>query len=501
MLIIKNQKKYFIFLIALYFTLSLIGILNHEIWLDESHHWLLARDSTSLKNLIFNTRNEGHPIIWNVLLYYITRFTNNPFWMQFLHILISASTVFIFLFKAPFKLLFKTLFIFGYFVFYEYNIISRNYMLGVLFLFLALSLFKNRDKKLILISLLLTLSANVHAIFTVISFAVFLVLLFEKLQHTTTFKKHSFLVGSFIFTIGLLLSISQIIPENGSFFFSRIDTISFQEKIIPGAVSLFKGLFPLPDFRTIHFWNSNLIVNLSKPISGILSILVYLIPLLVFRKKNTLFFIYIALLGTQIFFFVTQMSATRYFGMAFIIFIVALWINTCYLEPKTIFKRYEKLRNFIIYGILITQCISGIIAFSMDVKYPFSSGKQIAEILESKNLLQNTIVTETCQGTTFSSDIKKKVYFLCDDSEKSFCSWNYITSCNFTNEEIINKLSNLVSKRPIIYVSKTQLLDSPIENIWFDVNNSLRVKLLAKMDPSVVRNVDYFIYKIKRKND
>jgi hypothetical protein len=289
MLIIKNHKKYFIFLIALYFTLSLIGILNHEIWLDESHHWLLSRDSVSLKNLIFNTRNEGHPIIWNVFLYYITRITSNPFWMQFLHIIISTSTIFIFLFKAPFNLIFKTLFLFGYFTFYEFNIISRNYMLGVLFLFLALSLFKDRDKKITLIFIFLALSANVHAMFTVISFAVFLVLLIEKLQNTTTIKKHSFLIGSFIFAIGLLLSISQIIPENSSFFFSRIETMSLQEKIIPGVVSLFKGLFPIPDFRTIHFWNSNLFVELSKPISGILSILVYFILLLIFRKKYTLF--------------------------------------------------------------------------------------------------------------------------------------------------------------------------------------------------------------------
>ena len=60
-------------LALLFFLLSLFGVINHEIWLDESHHWLLARDSTSLSDLIKNTRYEGHPIPWNILLYFLSR--------------------------------------------------------------------------------------------------------------------------------------------------------------------------------------------------------------------------------------------------------------------------------------------------------------------------------------------------------------------------------------------------------------------------------------------
>jgi len=497
MLITKNHKMYFILLVVLYFTLSLVGIFNHEIWLDESHHWLLARDSTSLLELLYNTRSEGHPVIWNVLLYFITRITSNPFWMQFLHIIISTITVLVFLFKAPFKLLFKVLFIFGYFIFFEYNIISRNYMLGVLFIFLAVSIFKKRDRKFILICLFLALSANIHAMFAVISVALFLVLLFEKLQKKIAFKKQSFLIGYLIFTAGIILSISQIIPEEGSFFFSRIETISLQEKIMPGYISFFKGLFPVPDFRTIHFWNSNLFVNISKPISGIIGILVYFVPLVLFYKnKRTLFYIYIALFGTQIFFFITQTSATRFFGMTFIIFIVALWIDKIYSENNHTIN--NNLKKTILYGILITQFIAGIIAFSMDITHPFSSGKQIAMILNEKNLLQNTIVTESCQGTIISSDIRKKVYFLCNDSEESFCRWN-TAGCNFTREELFLKLENIISEKPIVFISKTQLLDVAIENVWFDINKNLSVKLLAKIEPLVIRNIDYSIYKIKNK--
>ncbi len=395
-----HKNHYYILgLILLYFISSFIGILNHEIWLDESHHWLLARDSNSLSNLIINTNSEGHPILWNILLFYITRFTLNPYWMQLFHILISTSAVLIFLIKAPFTLIFKTLFIFGYFILYEYNIISRNYMLGVLFLFLACSIFKDRGKKFTLLCFLLAVVANTHLIFTVISIAFFLTLTVEIIQDKALYITKSFIYGSLIFFLGIIISIIQIIPETTSFF-DRINALSFQEKLIPGLFSFFKGLFPIPDFRSIHFWNSNLLINISKPISPILGILVYFVPLFLFyKRKYTLFFVYIALLGTQVFFFITQISATRYFGMTFIILILAMWLNYYYsIIENTFSKQNKTLRNIIIYGILITQCIAGVIAYSMDIIHPFSSGREIALFLKEKDLLQHKIVTESCQG-------------------------------------------------------------------------------------------------------
>jgi hypothetical protein len=122
---------------SLFFGVSFIGIYFHELWMDESHHFLLGRDSNSLSDLYKNTRYDGHPILWNYLLHIITRFSANPFYIQLLHIVISSSIAYIFLKKTPFKLWFKIAFLLSYFMLYEYTIISRNYNLGVLFLFLG----------------------------------------------------------------------------------------------------------------------------------------------------------------------------------------------------------------------------------------------------------------------------------------------------------------------------------------------------------------------------
>ena len=502
MILKKTNEKYYLFLILVFFIISLIGINFHEIWLDESHHWLLARDSESLSNLIINTNSEGHPILWNILLFYMTRFTLNPYWMQLFHILISTFSVLIFLKKAPFSLLFKTLFIFGYFILYEYNIISRNYILGVLFLFLACSIFKDRGKKFILLCFFLAVAVNTHSMFSVISFAVFLTLIVEIIKDKSLYNSKSIVYGVLIFLLGIFISTIQIIPETTSFF-DRINELSLQEKLIPGVFSFFKGLFPISDFRTIHYWNSNLFVNISKPISAIVGILIYFIPLFLFyKRKYTLFFVYIALFGTQVFFFITQISATRYFGMTFIILIIALWLNYYYpAKENTFSKQYKKLRNIIIYGILITQCIAGVIAFTMDIIHPFSSGKEIALLLKEKDLLQHKIVTESCEGTVISSDIRKKIYFLCGNSLESYCKWGSVTVCNFSKKDIINKLAEISLENPVVFISKTQLLDSPIKNVWYPIDKTISIKLLTKTDKMVIRNTDYTVYEIRKTNN
>ena len=99
----KFNNYSIVILTLVYFVISLIGIQHHELWVDESHHWLLARDSGAFLELIKNTRYEGHPILWNILLYQITRFTLNPFWMQFLHILVLVIFEFIYTRLSSYK--------------------------------------------------------------------------------------------------------------------------------------------------------------------------------------------------------------------------------------------------------------------------------------------------------------------------------------------------------------------------------------------------------------
>ena len=129
-------------------------------------------------------------------------------------------------------------------------------------------------------------------IFSVIAFALFLVLLIEQLQNKQLFKLQSIL-GYLIFGLGLLSILIQIQTTNSTWLLDPIEKMPFGERLIKGFISFFKGLITIPDFRTIRFWNTNLLVNLSKPICSVFALLIYFVPMLLFFKnKKTLYQIY-----------------------------------------------------------------------------------------------------------------------------------------------------------------------------------------------------------------
>jgi hypothetical protein len=501
---LTKDAKYLILLSLLYFFVSLVGILHHELWLDEAQHWLLARDSNSASELVQNTRLEGHPLLWSLLLYGITRFTSDPFWMQFLHILISTTTVIVFLKKAPFDWLFKTLFIFGYFMIFEYNLISRNYNLAILFLFLACSLFGKREQKFSLICLFLALATNTHLLFSIPAFALFLTLLAEQIEKKQFLKKQ-FRMGYFVFAIGLILIFIQVKTTHSDWLLGSIAQLPFHERLIPGFVSFFKGVIAIPDFRTIHFWNINLIVNWSKPLTAILALLIYLLPLvLFFKNRKTLFFIYTALIGAQIFFFVTQRTSTRFQGMTFLLIIMGLWIEHYYNREDLKLKkalnsfRLTRLKNPIIYTILLIHFGSGMYAYSMDFNYSFASAKKTVEYLKSNQLDSQQIVSVTCEGTSISAYLGKKVYFLCSKDYQSFCRWDSVCFTDNDEKTIIKMIDeHLTTEKHFVYVSCYPLTDK-LSNGWQNLSANAKVRYLDKFDQSIGETISYYVYEVSK---
>lgn len=490
----KKDTKYLILLALLYFTVSLVGILHHELWLDESQHWLLARDSSSLVDLFQKTRNEGHPIMWNVLLFFITRFTLNPFWMQFLHIIISTTTVFVFLKKAPFNWLFKSLFIFGYFMVFEYNLISRNYMLGVLFLFLACSLYPEKEKKFVLFCLYLAIAANVHMIFSVIVLALLALRIVDFVTDKEKIKPQLLIAGSLIFGSGILILAIQYFTTDSHWFFNYLGDRDLSKKLTPGFISIFKGLLAVPNFTSIHFWETNFFTVYAKMIAAGITVLLYFLPLALFYKnKKTLFFIYTALFGIQIFFFVTQRGNIRSYGVVYIIFILALWIDS-YQHTAN----YGMFKKRIVYSLLSLQFISGIVAYCIDFKYPFTAAENVVDYLEKNNLNTQKIATVTCDGSMISPYLERKVYSLQEKKKESYCIWKRIyRKEGYTVEKVSKMIQEYAQKNDFILVSDFPAVKSIA--LHPDIlGKGISIRKMKSFDKSILENSAFTIYQIKQ---
>jgi hypothetical protein len=483
---------------VLYFAASLVGILHHELWLDEAHHWLLARDSISFSDLLANSRLEGHPILWDALVFIVSRFTRNPIGMQLLQLVVSTVTVWIFLKKAPFGLVFKTLFIFGYFMFFEYNLISRNYMLGLFFLFLSATCCSQRERKFIPLMLCLALAMNVHLMFAVIGIALFLVIVWEHFQNKTL-SNVPHLLGYLIFTAGFGLLILQVSTTDSGWFFNSLKGIPIEDRFTKGFISLFKGLVTIPDFTTIHFWNSNAIVDFSKPVAAILGLLAYGIPLILFyRKPKTLCFVYVALIGTQIFFLITQRSATRFDGLNWIIITIALWIEND-LDNRANSRVFGFVQKPIIYGILGLQFCSGIYAFAMDVRYPFTNAKLAVGYLKTQPFDSQDWISLSCDGTPISAYAQKQIWFLCDGKLSGACDWRQNCSKDLTPSKITDMISAYMdSHENAVYISCEPAIPKAIPNIWIKINDKIKVRLLKKFDHAIIRTDCYYIFEISR---
>ena len=481
----------------LYFLISLFGILNHEIWLDEAHHWLLARDSTSILDLFNRSRYEGHPIFWNLLLYFVSRLTSNPIWMQVLHIGISTLAVYIFLSKSKFRFVWKLMFIFGYFMLFEYNLLSRNYMLGVLFIFIACALFPMRKRKYIFYVVALGLAANAHAIFLVVSSCIMLIDLVQWKQLPFSRSK---LISWGIYLIFLSLAIADIVPPSDTLYFNGITATPLSQKFTYGIKSLYSGLFTIPDFQNINFWNTNLILSWFKPLAILLTIVAYLLPIFLFYKNKALLIsIYFGILAAQVFFFVTQLNSVRYDGMLFILIFSGLWIDHNFkFQPNKLNTLYPEstlktIRNTCIWGILSFQLVGGLFSYFMDIRHPFDQAKNVVVFLKEYNLQGKEIVTFSCQGTPLSAYLEKKVTFLCTSNEESYCLWS--NPCRMRPVSVIqlkDALNELSRRESFIFISDQKMN----EQVSAKSTENPKLKPLGVFNGSILKHNDYFIYEV-----
>ncbi|HEX7478915.1 MAG TPA: hypothetical protein VF331_14010 [Polyangiales bacterium] len=139
---------------------------RHEYWRDEIRAFALAMDAKSLRELPALLRDEGHPMLWHVLLHVGYRVTSSKLVLPVTSALICAGAVVIFVFKSPFPRWFQALFVFGGLPLYEYSVMARNYGISMLLLFMFASAYPSRKEHPLRLGLLLAAlgNTNIHSL-------------------------------------------------------------------------------------------------------------------------------------------------------------------------------------------------------------------------------------------------------------------------------------------------------------------------------------------------
>ncbi|NLI75721.1 MAG: hypothetical protein GX442_04675 [Candidatus Riflebacteria bacterium] len=138
---------------------------RHEVWRDEARAFSLAVSPASWSGLPKALENEGHPLLWYVILRAAHQILPHPVVLKVASIGIALSAVSLFLFQAPFPVWLRALFLFSALPVYEYSVMARNYGISMLLFFLLAWTFDHRHPRPLRPALCLFLLAqtNVHS--------------------------------------------------------------------------------------------------------------------------------------------------------------------------------------------------------------------------------------------------------------------------------------------------------------------------------------------------
>ena len=406
----KKDKHYALGLTFLFLAVGAFTASHHEMWRDEIQAWLLARDSTSIFNLLANLKYEGHPGLWHLCLMPLSRISDSPVLMQMFHLLITGVTVYLFVRYAPFNWFQKLLFCFGYFVLYEYAIVARNYALGLLLITVFCVLFRDRYKRFIWVGCVLFLLAHtsVHALIVAIAIGIalcceyvfggrFLKPLNEELKAIE--NQRSIWIGFALIGVGILTAVLQLNPPSDTGF-AVAWNFNYDTKRVNDIVKLISRAY-LPITRPVlGFWGSNILTTYPffQAIQVPLCYFLMLLSALLFFKRPTALFTYlISTLGLLTFFYIKYHGSIRHHGFLFLTFLMCCWIyrdcSAIHLgkaERQDADAAIDRVLNMagtvLVTVLLICHAMGGITAIRMEHRHIFSYGKLTAEYIKSQGM-------------------------------------------------------------------------------------------------------------------
>lgn len=137
----SSNRPYIVGSWLVWCALALVLMFAHEPWRDELQAWGIARASGTPLDLISNSRHEGHPPSWFILLWPIAKVTGDVIALQLVTFLLGCGTTWLTLRHMPLRLWLRIAVVFGYFPLFEFGVMSRNYSLAyslvIVFLWLS----------------------------------------------------------------------------------------------------------------------------------------------------------------------------------------------------------------------------------------------------------------------------------------------------------------------------------------------------------------------------
>jgi hypothetical protein len=496
-----------------YFIVALVGILHHEMWADELRDWLVGRKSESILALLNNCRNNGHPALWNIIVHLLTRITSEACLMQFVHLALATVGTYIFIKLAPFSRLHKALFVFGYFPLYEYAVISRPYVIGLICVYLFCALFRQRNHTYVGLALVLAILANtsVFGAILAITFAVTLVLdacVEAQTRASLWGRKADFIISAAIFLFGLSVTIAYMTPRPGEGFPAPWRTDLSLLKLGKVLTTIWNSYVPIPNFLTIHFWSTNFFdyfypdyLHSVGTIHATLGLALIALALICFSRRPSALFCYLfGTVGILVFLYTKYFGFLRHHGHLFMLLMACLWLS--YYTPRVRIpwpvldrtaKRLGSIFPSLLTVLLSIHVVASAYAMGMDMVRPFSGALAVAQFISDNRLeaeLKGCNPDWLC--TSFAQLLDKSLYYPNSDQFGTFFTYDAKRKHGLECTETLDNLAAFLAR------NEPHILFLSVEQVNCN-REGLTVELVATLENKCILGEEslYYLYSLK----
>lgn len=380
----EKKSPVLFFLWISYILVTAFLVFHHAFWRDEANIWLIAREVDWFA-IYGEAGVNNSPSLWYYILA-IPAKLGLPCWtMQWLHWLVACLASWIFIFRSPFSLLFKTSFVLSFYIAYEHAAVSRVYMPTILLMWSACWCYAQRYQRSILYSFILVLLAHTSSFGLFVSFFLGLEFLVEGKSWTPKQRLAAGIIflAIFLSVLGLLLQKGRLAHFANFAHFVRLgnvrDVLSFSY---------------LPPNSVYYFPDSiKSILGFIAPWLGALYWILTLTLLKQWKRYGLILFLFLTW-GLIVYFSVFKYPwpGPRHYSFCLIFTVFVLWLGK--FRGLTGRTALESLVGTLLLGAFVFGVFGTVVQSSRDLKLPFSGSRSMADYLIENKLDDKILVAQ-----------------------------------------------------------------------------------------------------------
>jgi hypothetical protein len=371
----------------------------HELWRDEVHPWILARLADGFWDIVTGDRvYDGHPPLWYWYLRVWGWLTDRAWGLRAANIFVMGCAALLFLRFAPFPRPLKLLLLASYQLGYEYGVLARNYSLGWLLAVAFCCAYQPLRPRFTWLTVLLALLTITSVFGAFLACALFLTLVplalaidphHDSPAFVSFHLRKAFLVSAAGLGLALTFALLSTLPPDPNPFAPGWD---FSGLNLNGLKIALKrsvhALLPVRAFGDVSYWTNQAYFwdRYETPLYAVAAGMIAWISLALAPRWSLVAAFAVGLGLISLFPLIRYGSGMRHIGNLLILVIALMWIARLW-KPKT---RYLSLALLLVIGAFQHQ--SFLVAASMEKKYVFSDGWEMAEWIERAGLKDMTIV-------------------------------------------------------------------------------------------------------------